>query len=140
RNDAFAGRWAGPHPPRPEGNGRLSPRIIPLLLAGGPGPRLWPVSRDSMPKQFLPLVDDRSTYQHALARVSDATLFAPPIVMTNDDFRFFSRQQAADLGLDATVVLEPMRRDSGPAIAAAAAVAKARDQDAVVRTSGAVPV
>ena len=110
----------------------MSTRIIPLLLAGGTGTRLWPVSRDSMPKQFLPLVDDRSTYQHALARVSDATLFAPPIVMTNDDFRFFSRQQAADLGLDATVVLEPMRRDSGPAIAAGAALAKARDPDAIV--------
>ena len=110
----------------------MSPRIIPLLLAGGTGTRLWPVSRDAMPKQFLPLVGERSTYQQALERVSDAELFAPPIVMTSDDFRFFSRLQAEELGIDATVVLEPTRRDSGPAIAAGAALAKARDKDAIV--------
>jgi mannose-1-phosphate guanylyltransferase/mannose-6-phosphate isomerase len=110
----------------------MSPRIIPLLLAGGTGTRLWPVSRDAMPKQFLPLVGERSTYQQALARVSDPELFAPPIVMTSDDFRFFSRLQAEELGIDATVVLEPSRRDSGPAIAAGAALAKARDKDAIV--------
>ncbi len=110
----------------------MSPRIIPLLLAGGTGTRLWPVSRDAMPKQFLPLVGERSTYQQALERVSDAELFAPPIVMTSDDFRFFSRRQAEELGIAATVVLEPTRRDSGPAIAAGAALAKARDKDAIV--------
>src|SRR6185503_17716701 len=100
---------------------------LPVMLAGGTGTRLWPVSRDAMPKQFLPLVGDRSTYQQALARVADPALFAPPIVMTCDDFRFFARQQAQDLGLDATVVLEPMRRDSAPAIAAAAMIARQRD-------------
>ncbi|RAI35929.1 mannose-1-phosphate guanylyltransferase/mannose-6-phosphate isomerase [Rhodoplanes serenus] len=108
------------------------PKIIPLLLAGGSGTRLWPVSRDAMPKQFLPLVGERSTYQQALARVSSPALFAPPIVMTASDFRFFARSQAEALGIDATVVLEPMRRDSGPAIAAGAALARRRDPDAVV--------
>ena len=102
----------------------MSPRIIPLLLAGGTGTRLWPVSRDAMPKQFLPLVGEQSTYQQALARVSNAELFAPPIVMTSDDFRFFSRLQAEELGIDATFVLEPTWRDSGPAIAAGAALDK----------------
>ncbi|MFL9828420.1 sugar phosphate nucleotidyltransferase, partial [Rhodoplanes sp. SY1] len=97
------------------------PKIVPLLLAGGSGTRLWPVSRDAMPKQFLPLVGDRSTYQQALARVSNPDLFAPPIVMTANDFRFFAKTQAEALGIDATVVLEPLRRDSGPAIAAGAA-------------------
>ncbi len=110
----------------------MTPRIIPLLLAGGTGTRLWPVSRDAMPKQFLPLVGERSTYQQALQRVADAELFAPPIVMTSEAFRFFSRLQAQELGIEATVVLEPMRRDSGPAIAAGAALAKARDKDAIV--------
>ena len=52
-----------------------SPRIIPLVLAGGAGTRLWPVSRDAMPKQFLPLVGEKSTYQQALMRVS-GDLFA----------------------------------------------------------------
>ena len=108
------------------------PRIIPLLLAGGTGTRLWPVSRDTMPKQFLPLVGHRSTYQEALARVKREDLFAPPIVMTSNDFRFFARGQAEELGVDATVVLEPMRRESGPAIAAGAALARERDPEAIV--------
>jgi mannose-1-phosphate guanylyltransferase/mannose-6-phosphate isomerase len=107
-------------------------KIIPLVLAGGTGTRLWPVSRDAMPKQFLPLVGPRSTYQQALARVSSPELFAAPIVMTSDAFRFFARRQAEEIGIDATVVLEPMRRDSGPAIAAGAAVARQRDPDAIV--------
>ena len=109
-----------------------SPRIIPLVLAGGAGTRLWPVSRDAMPKQFLPLVGEKSTYQQALMRVSSPDLFAPPIVMTSDAFRFFARRQAEEIGIDATVVLEPMRRDSGPAIAAGAAFARRRDPDAIV--------
>src|SRR5262249_44968248 len=102
------------------------------VLAGGAGTRLWPVSRDAMPKQFLPLVGEKSTYQQALMRVSRPDLFAPPIVMTSDQFRFFARRQAADVGIDATVVLEPMRRDSGPAIVAGAALACQRDPDAIV--------
>ncbi len=109
-----------------------APRIVPLVLAGGAGTRLWPVSRDAMPKQFLPLVGEKSTYQQALIRVSAPDLFAPPIVMTSDAFRFFARRQAEEIGLDTTVVLEPTRRDSGPAIAAGAAFARSRDPDAIV--------
>ena len=107
-------------------------RIVPILLAGGTGSRLWPVSRDAMPKQFLPLVGDRSTYQQALERVRDPQLFAAPIVITSADFRFFARRQAEELGIEATVLLEPMRRDSGPAIAAATAFATSRDPGAIV--------
>src|SRR5262245_58213156 len=87
-----------------------------------------------MPKQFLPLVGHQSTYQQALLRVRATDLFAPPVVMTAADFRFFARRQAADLGVDPTIALEPERRDSGPAIAAAAVLARQRDPKAIVLT------
>jgi mannose-1-phosphate guanylyltransferase/mannose-6-phosphate isomerase len=108
------------------------PPIVPVLLAGGAGTRLWPVSRDALPKQFLPLVGDQTTYQQALLRVTEAGLFSRPIVVTGSDFRFFARRQAEEIGLDPLVVIEPERRDSGPAIAAAAVLARRQDPDAVV--------
>ena len=89
------------------------------------------MSRDALPKQFLPLIGDRSTYQETLLRVRDA-MFAPPIVITGPNFHFFARRQAEEIGVDATIVIEPMRRDSGPAIAAATMVASRRDPKAVV--------
>ena len=107
-------------------------RIVPVLLAGGSGTRLWPVSRDGMPKQFMPIVGDRSTFQQALLRLADPKLFAPAIVMTVGDFRFFARRQAEELGQEATMVLEPERRDSAPAIAAGAMIARRRDPEAIV--------
>src|SRR4051794_20107675 len=107
-------------------------KVVPVILAGGSGTRLWPVSRDALPKQFLPLVGERSTYQDTLLRVADPGLFAAPIVITGADFRFFAHRQAEDVGVDATVLIEPMRRDSGPAVAAAATLARNRDPDAVV--------
>ena len=107
-------------------------RITPLILAGGSGTRWWPVSRDAMPKQFMTLVGQKSTFQQALQRLGDTTLFAAPIVMTVGEFRFFVQHQAAEVGCTVTVVLEPQRRDSGPAIAAGALLAMQRDPDAVV--------
>ena len=98
------------------------PQIVPLILAGGSGTRLWPVSRDAYPKQFQPLVGELSTYQQTLQRVADPALFAPPVVITSDAFRFFARRQASDIGIDATVVLEPARRDSAAALAAATVI------------------
>ena len=110
----------------------MSLTVIPVLMCGGAGTRLWPVSRESMPKQFVPLVGDRSTFQQTLLRVADATLFARPIVITNTDFRFVVAEQLRELGVQADTVLEPARRDSGPAVAVAAALAASREPAALV--------
>lgn len=103
-----------------------SNRIVPLVLAGGAGTRLWPVSRSSKPKQFIDLVGRHSTFQSALQRFSDRSLFAPPIVITNAAFRSITQKQAQDVGIDISVVLEPERRDSCAAILAGALVAASK--------------
>jgi mannose-1-phosphate guanylyltransferase/mannose-6-phosphate isomerase len=110
----------------------MDKRIIPLIMCGGAGTRLWPASREIHPKQFLPLFGPRSTFQNTILRVSDSTLFERPIVITNTAYRFMVLEQLAEIGREADVLLEPMRRDSGPAIAAGAAFAQTRDKDAVV--------
>jgi mannose-1-phosphate guanylyltransferase / mannose-6-phosphate isomerase len=103
-----------------------------LIMCGGAGTRLWPASREVHPKQFLTLFGSRSTFQDTILRVSDAALFERPIVITNTAYRFMVLEQLAEIGLEADILLEPMRRDSGPAIAAGAAFAQGRDSDAVV--------
>ena len=107
-------------------------RIVPLIMCGGAGTRLWPASREVRPKQFLPLFGARSTFQDTIVRVSDTALFERPIVITNNAYRFMVSEQLAEIGLEADILLEPMRRDSGPAIAAGAAFAESRASDAVV--------
>jgi mannose-1-phosphate guanylyltransferase/mannose-6-phosphate isomerase len=101
-------------------------------MCGGAGTRLWPASREIHPKQFLPLFGARSTFQDTLMRVSDPALFERPIVITNNAYRFMVLEQLAEIGREADVLLEPMRRDSGPAIAAGAVFAQTRDKEAVV--------
>jgi mannose-1-phosphate guanylyltransferase / mannose-6-phosphate isomerase len=106
--------------------------IIPLVMCGGAGTRLWPASREGRPKQFLSLLGKYSTFQDTLRRVSDPALFGKPIVITNGQYRFMVAEQLAEIGIEADILLEPMRRDSGPAIAAGAAFALQRGNDPVV--------
>ena len=101
-------------------------------MCGGTGTRLWPASREVRPKQFLPLFGARSTFQDTLLRVSDDGLFERSIIITNAAYRFIVLEQLAEIGIEADVLLEPLRRDSGPAIATGAAFAQVRDNDAVV--------
>src|SRR4030081_747909 len=110
----------------------MNKHITPLIMCGGAGTRVCPASREVRPKQFLPLFGVRSTFQDTILRVSDATLFQRPIVITNAAYRFMVLEQLAEIGIEADVLLEPMRRDSGPAIAAGALFAQIRDGDAVV--------
>ncbi|MDR4305960.1 mannose-1-phosphate guanylyltransferase/mannose-6-phosphate isomerase [Chelatococcus sambhunathii] len=111
----------------------MSAEIVPLIVCGGSGTRLWPASRSSRPKQFLPLLGSASTFQETIRRVSEAGLFAAPVVVTNDQHRFLVADQLQEIGASAEIVLEPEARDSGPAILAGAMVAAARHgEDALV--------
>lgn len=107
-------------------------RIVPIIMCGGSGTRLWPMSRDTMPKQFIPLFDDRSSFQRIMALVSDASVFARPVVITNADYRFTVRDQLQDIGVAADIILEPARRDSAAAVAVGTEYAQRQDAEAIV--------
>ena len=97
-------------------------KIIPVILAGGQGTRLWPMSRAARPKQFLPLTAATSLYQQTLQRVADPERYAAPIIVTNSDYRFLVAEQAQEVGITpAAVLLEPMARNTAAAITAAIA-------------------
>ncbi|HEV2511173.1 mannose-1-phosphate guanylyltransferase/mannose-6-phosphate isomerase [Bosea sp. (in: a-proteobacteria)] len=109
----------------------MTAKIVPLVMAGGSGTRLWPLSRDTMPKQFIALLDDGlSTFQATLQRLMDPA-FGAPIVITNNDFRFIVAEQMLALGIKGEIVLEPERRDSAAAIAVGTVMAGKRDPEAV---------
>jgi mannose-1-phosphate guanylyltransferase/mannose-6-phosphate isomerase len=104
--------------------------IHPVILCGGSGTRLWPASRKAYPKQFAPLLGDETLYQATLRRFSGED-FAAPLIMTAEDFRFMAIEQATAIGLsDARVVIEPVARDTAPAILAAALLLAEDDPDA----------
>ena len=112
-------------------NEQQRPKIAPIIMAGGSGTRLWPISRETMPKQFIALLDDGiSTFQATLSRVSGPD-FAAPIVVTGNAFRFVVAEQMQALGIAGEIVLEPERRDSAAAVAVGAVIAEAGDPDAV---------
>ena len=105
-------------------------RIVPVILSGGSGTRLWPVSRESFPKQLWPLVSQRTMMQETALRAGDPG-FAPPIVVCNNEHRFLIAEQLREVGIDnARILLEPVGRNSAPAIAAAALLVD--DPDAVL--------
>src|ERR1700744_3810304 len=94
--------------------------IVPVILSGGSGTRLWPVSRESFPKQLWPLISDRTLLQETVLR-GNTPGFAAPIVVCNHEHRFLIAEQLREVGItNARVVLEPVGRNSAPAIAAAA--------------------
>ncbi len=105
--------------------------IIPVILCGGSGSRLWPASRESYPKQFLAFSGGNSLFQDTIARVTGPE-FGKPIIVTGADYRFLVAEQVRAAGVTADLVLEPMRRDSCAAVTAAAEIAALRDPDAIV--------
>ncbi|MGV6816308.1 MAG: mannose-1-phosphate guanylyltransferase/mannose-6-phosphate isomerase [Thiotrichales bacterium] len=93
--------------------------MIPVILCGGSGTRLWPLSRDSYPKQFLKLIGDHSLFQNTVERVAPLTESAP-IIITNEDHRFLAAGQLLEIQQKSEILLEPEGRNTAPAIAAAA--------------------
>jgi mannose-1-phosphate guanylyltransferase/mannose-1-phosphate guanylyltransferase/mannose-6-phosphate isomerase len=102
-------------------------------LSGGAGTRLWPLSRETFPKQFLPLLGEQTLLQQTALRVRDMADCAPPIIICNDEHRFIIAEQLRQCGIVPTaIVLEPMGRNTGPAAAVSALLLADRDPQALV--------
>ena len=115
-----------------DGTGTRSETIVPVILSGGTGTRLWPVSRKAYPKQFWPLISGRTMLQETAARAA-GNGFAPPVVVANEEHRFIVAEQLREAGAEgARIVLEPVGRNSAPAITAAALLVAETDPDAVL--------
>ncbi|MDQ0316207.1 mannose-1-phosphate guanylyltransferase/mannose-6-phosphate isomerase [Amorphus orientalis] len=106
--------------------------VVPVILSGGSGTRLWPLSRADLPKQLAPLFGEESLFQHTVRRVTGTPLYETPMVLASADGRFLIREQLQDLGLDGKIVLEPTRRDTLAAITAAAVIAYRDNPGAVI--------
>ncbi|MCR8726786.1 mannose-1-phosphate guanylyltransferase/mannose-6-phosphate isomerase [Frigidibacter sp. ROC022] len=107
-------------------------QLYPVLLCGGSGTRLWPLSRAAFPKQFANIVGDETSFQ-ASARRLTGPLFHPPTIVTGADFRFIVTEQLLAAGIDPGVILlEPETRDTAPAVLAAALHLVAEDPEAVL--------
>jgi mannose-1-phosphate guanylyltransferase/mannose-6-phosphate isomerase len=111
-------------------------QITPVILCGGAGTRLWPLSRKSYPKQFVPLVDEQTLFQASARRLcgtTDALSFTAPAVLTGADFRFIVTEQLAAIGIDpGAILIEPEGRNTAPAILAAALHLMASDPEAIM--------
>lgn len=106
--------------------------ITPVLLCGGSGTRLWPLSRKSYPKQFVPLTSETSLFAASASRLAGAE-FAPPVVVTGSDFRFIVTEQLLAAGIDpGAILIEPDARNTAPAVLAATLHIAAKDPEALI--------
>lgn len=107
-------------------------QIVPVILSGGTGTRLWPVSRKSFPKQFWPLISKKTMLVETTQRAISPD-FLPPIIVTNQEHRFIVAEQLREAGVEkAKIMLEPKGRNSAPAITAAAILAAERDPKSIL--------
>ena len=108
-------------------------QIIPVILSGGSGTRLWPLSRKEYPKQYLPLVGDNTMLQETILRLNGLDSLADPIIVCNADHRFLVAEQCQQIDIaNPTILLEPVGRNTAPAIAAAALQSLKVANDAVL--------
>ena len=104
-------------------------KITPIILSGGSGTRLWPLSREEYPKQYLSLAGDNTMLQETILRINTLENIADPIIICNTDHRFVVAEQCQQIGIkNPTILLEPVGRNTAPAIAAAA-IQSLKDSD-----------
>lgn len=107
--------------------------LYPIILSGGSGTRLWPLSRTTSPKQFLPLVSEKTLFQETLLRLRGIADIAAPIIVCNSEHRFLAAEQLRAIGMPPlSLILEPFGRNTAPAVAVAALSAQAKETDAVL--------
>ena len=107
--------------------------LYPVILSGGSGTRLWPLSRAALPKQLLPLASDRTMLQETVTRLAGLADCGAPLVICNNDHRFLIAEQLREIGVEPLgIFLEPMGRNTAPAAAVAALTLLKRDPDAVM--------
>lgn len=107
--------------------------LYPVILSGGSGSRLWPMSRAALPKQFLPLVSEHTMFQETLLRLKGLPAMAAPLLVCNNEHRFLAAEQLRDIGIQPlSLILEPMGRNTAPAVAVAAFAALADDAEATL--------
>ena len=106
--------------------------VIPVVLSGGAGTRLWPLSREKYPKQLLPLVGENSMLQETVSRVDDLPGVGNPILVCNEEHRFVVAEQIRLLGKKGQILLEPCGRNTAPALTLAALWAARGGDDPVL--------
>jgi len=110
----------------------MSIKIIPIILSGGSGTRLWPLSRKDRPKQFLHLSGSYSMLQETILRLSGIENIDRPIIVCNENHRFLVAHQCHDIGIEPTIILEPNGRNTAPAITVAAIQSLVEFEDSVL--------